>query len=137
MLEPNEHFGDFNMNGVLAAGLAASFGVGYIWVAGSLGLFGAIVGGSETGSNVLFMKIQSTTAKDIGLSSGEFLTMFGGHGAAGGVASAITPSKINNAVATIGEGPELEAEVMRKLLLVTVVLTIIINVMTGIFVSLF
>jgi lactate permease len=62
--------------------------------------------------------------------------MFGGHGAAGGVASAITPSKINNAVATIGEGPELEAVVMRKLLVVTVVLTIIINVMTGIFVTL-
>jgi lactate permease len=136
LLQPTEHFGDFNMNGVLAAGLAAAFGVGYIWVAGSLGLFGAIVGGSETGSNVLFMKIQSATAKDIGLSSGEFLTMFGGHGAAGGVASAITPSKINNAVATIGEGSELEAEVMRKLLMVTVVLTIVINVMTGIFVTL-
>jgi lactate permease len=135
-LQATEHFDDFNMNGVLAAGLVAAFGAGYIWVASSLGLFGAIVGGSETGSNVLFMKIQSSTAKEIGLSSGEFMTMYGGHGAAGGVASAITPSKINNAVATIGEGAELEAEVMRKLLLVTVVLTIIINVMTGIFVSL-
>jgi lactate permease len=136
LLQASDHFGDFNMNGVLAAGLVAAFGAGYIWVAGSLGMFGAIVGGSETGSNVLFMRIQSTTAKEIGLSSSEFLTMFGGHGAAGGVASAITPSKINNAVATIGEGAELEAEVMRKLILVTVVLTIIINVMTGIFVSL-
>jgi lactate permease len=137
-LVPSEHFDDFNMNGVLAAGLAAAFGTGYLWIASSLGLFGAIVGGSETGSNVLFMKIQYSTATsaEVGLSDSQFLTMFGGHGAAGGVASAITPSKINNAVATIGEGPELEAEVMRKLLVITIVLTIIINVMTGIFVSL-
>ncbi len=137
-LVETEHFDDFNMNGVLAAGLAAAFGTGYLWIASSLGLFGAIVGGSETGSNVLFMKIQYSTATsaEVGLSDSQFLTMFGGHGAAGGVASAITPSKINNAVATIGEGPELEAEVMRKLLLVTILLTVIINVMTGIFVGL-
>jgi lactate permease len=67
----------------------------------------------------------------------KFMAMYGGHGAAGGVASAITPSKVNNAVVTIGEGPEMEALVMRKLLLVTIVLVVIINVMTGIFVSLF
>ena len=66
----------------------------------------------------------------------EFLTAFGGHGAAGGVASAITPSKINNAVATIGEGPALEADVMRKLLVVTILITVLINLMTGLFVKL-
>ncbi len=137
-LQPTDKFDDFNMNGVLAACLAAAFGAGYLWIASSLGLFGAIVGGSETGSNVLFMKIQHSTATsaEVGLTNDQFLTMYGGHGAAGGVASAITPSKINNAVATIGEGPELEAEVMRKLLAVTVVLTIIVNIMTGIFVTL-
>jgi len=136
-LIPTEHFGDYNMNGVLAAGLAAAFGAGYLWIASSLGLFGAVVGGSETGSNVLFMKIQysTLTSDKVGLNDAEFLTAFGGHGAAGGVASAITPSKINNAVATIGEGPALEAEVMRKLLVVTVLITVLINLMTGLFVK--
>jgi len=141
---PSGWFDDFNMNVVMAAGLAAAFGTGYMWVSSSLGMFGAIVGGSETGSNVLFMNVQYNTADQVGMleSSGgmindKFMAMYGGHGVAGGVASAITPSKINNAVVTIGEGPEMEALVMRKLLLVTISLTIVINVMTGIFVSLF
>jgi len=129
-------YNGYNMNGVLAAGLAAAFGAGYLWIASSLGLFGAIVGGSETSSNVLFMRIQYTTAHKVGLSDSEFLTMFGGHAAAGGVASAITPSKINNAVATIGEGPALEADVMRKLIVVTLAITVIINLLTGLFIML-
>ena len=141
---PSESFDDFNMNAVMAAGLAAAFGTGYMWISSSLGLFGAIVGGSETGSNVLFMNVQYNTADQVGMlesSNGlindKFMAMYGGHGVAGGVASAITPSKVNNAVVTIGEGPEMEALVMRKLLLVTIVLVLVINVMTGIFVSLF
>ncbi len=135
-LLPTSHFADYNMNGVLAAGLVAAFGAGYLWIASSLGLFGAIVGGSETGSNVLFMKIQysTLTSDKVGLNDAEFLTAFGGHGAAGGVASAVTPSKVNNAVATIGEGPALEAEVMRKLLAVTIAITVLINLMTGLFI---
>ena len=138
---PSGSFDDFNMNVVMAAGLAAAFGTGYMWISSSLGMFGAIVGGSETGSNVLFMNVQYETANQVGIIDGaindKFMAMYGGHGVAGGVASAITPSKVNNAVVTIGEGPEMEALVMRKLLLVTIVLTVIINVMTGIFVSLF
>ncbi len=138
LLPSTDFFKDYNMNGVLAAGLAAAFGAGYLWIASSLGLFGAVVGGSETGSNVLFMKIQysTLTSDKVGLDDAEFLTAFGGHAAAGGVASAITPSKINNAVATIGEGPALEADVMRKLLVVTVLITVLINLMTGLFVKL-
>ncbi|MCK5253664.1 MAG: L-lactate permease, partial [Thermoplasmata archaeon] len=138
---PSGSFDDFNMNVVMAAGLAAAFGTGYMWISSSLGMFGAIVGGSETGSNVLFMNVQYEAANQVGIIDGaindKFMAMYGGHGVAGGVASAITPSKVNNAVVTIGEGPEMEALVMRKLLLVTIVLTVIINVMTGIFVSLF
>ncbi len=140
---PSDDFDDFNMNVVMAAGLAAAFGTSYMWIASSLGLFGAIVGGSETGSNVLFMNVQYETAGQVGILGGsgvindKFMAMYGGHGVAGGVASAITPSKVNNAVVTIGEGPEMEALVMSKLLMVTIVLMVVINVMTGIFVSMF
>lgn len=137
-----DHFDDLNMNVVMAAGLAAAFGTGYMWISSSLGLFGAIVGGSETGSNVLFMNVQYQTAGQVGILgpdgmiNDKFMAMYGGHGVAGGVASAITPSKVNNAVVTIGEGPEMEATVMRQLLVVTIALTVVINVMTGILVSL-
>jgi lactate permease len=114
-----------------------------MWIASSLGLFGAIVGGSETGSNVLFMNVQYETANQVGIIGSDgvindkFMAMYGGHGVAGGVASAITPSKVNNAVVTIGEGPEMEAQVMSKLLLVTIVLTVVINLLTGALVMLF
>ncbi|NOQ53676.1 MAG: hypothetical protein GQ558_03615, partial [Thermoplasmata archaeon] len=134
-------FDKFNMNVVLAAGLAAAFGTAYMWVSSSLGLFGSVVGGSETGSNVLFMNVQYETAGQVGIHDGQindsFMAMYGGHGVAGGIASAITPSKVNNAVVTIGGGREMEAAVMRKLLMVTIALTVVINVMTGIFVSFF
>jgi lactate permease len=139
----SDHFDDYNMNVVMAAGLAAAFGTGYMWISSSLGLFGAIVGGSETGSNVLFMNVQYQTANQVGILgpggaiNDKFMALYAGHGVAGGVASAITPSKVNNAVVTIGEGPEMEAQVMSKLLVVTIVLTVVINVMTGIMVSLF
>lgn len=142
-IEKGAYFDDFNMNVVMAAGLAAAFGTGYMWISSSLGLFGAIVGGSETGSNVLFMNVQYQTAGQVGILGpggtidNKFMAMYGGHGVAGGVASAITPSKVNNAVVTIGEGPEMEAAVMRQLLVVTIALTVVINVMTGILVSLF
>ena len=140
-LVPNEHHGEYNMNVVLAAGLAAAFGTAYMWISSSLGLFGSVVGGSETGSNVLFMNVQYETAGQVGIHQGQindnFMAMYGGHGVAGGIASAVTPSKVNNAVVTIGEGREMEAAVMRKLLMVTIFLTVIINIMTGIFVSLF
>jgi lactate permease len=134
-------FDKFNMNVVMAAGLAAAFGTAYMWISSSLGLFGSVVGGSETGSNVLFMNVQYETAGQVGIHDGQindsFMAMYGGHGVAGGIASAITPSKVNNAVVTIGEGREMEAAVMRKLLMVTIALTVVINVMTGIFVTLF
>lgn len=140
-LVPGADFDKYNMNMVMAAGLAAAFGTAYMWISSSLGLFGSVVGGSETGSNVLFMNVQYETAGQVGIHNGQindsFMAMYGGHGVAGGVASAITPSKVNNAVVTIGEGREMEAAVMRKLLMVTIALTIVINVMTGIFVSLF
>jgi lactate permease len=140
-LEEGADYYEYNMNVVLAAGLAAAFGTAYMWISSSLGLFGSVVGGSETGSNVLFMEVQYETAGQVGIHDGQindsFMAMYGGHGVAGGIASAITPSKVNNAVVTIGGGREMEAAVMRKLLMVTIALTVVINVMTGIFVSFF
>jgi lactate permease len=126
----------FNMNVVLGVTLASVFGAGYVFVAAYLGLFGAIVGGSEASSNVLFMKIQKTASDSVGLGYDGFLTVYGSHAAAGGIASAVTPAKINNAVVTIDAGKETESLIMRKHLIVAVLLTIATGILTGILANL-
>jgi lactate permease len=125
-----------NMNVILGSTLAAVFGAGYIFVAASLGLFGAVVGGSETSSNVLFLKIQKTAADSIGLSHDKFMTVYGSHAVAGGIASAITPAKISNAVVTIDETHETESFIMRKHLIIALLLTISTGILTAVFVNL-
>lgn len=127
---------NLNMNVILGATLAAVFGAGYIFVAPYLGLFGAVVGGSETSSNVLFLKIQKTASDTIGLNESGFMTVYGSHAVAGGIASAITPAKINNASVTIDAGKNMESQIMRKHLVIAILLTIATAVLTGVFVSL-
>jgi lactate permease len=124
-----------SMNTVLGVTLASAFGVGYVFVAASLGLFGAIVGGSETTSNILFYQIQRTASTNLGLSDAKFMTIYGSHAVAGGIASSVTPAKINNAVVTIDAGKETESYIMRKHLIVAVLLTIATGLLTGLLVN--
>ncbi len=135
-LAPTSAYPAHNMNYIVGSALASVFGAGYIFVAASLGLFGAVVGGSETGSNVMFFPIQQQACTNIHLSDKGIMTVYGAHANAGGVASAITPSKINNAVATIDADSSMESEIMKKHAGLVVLITIIIGIMTGIFVAL-
>lgn len=135
-LVPSTSYSGLNMNVILGSTLASIFGMGYVFVAAALGLFGAVVGGSETSSNVLFLKVQKTAADDIGLSNAAFMTIYASHAVAAGVASAITPAKINNAVVTIDESKATESLIMRKHLIITILLTMATGILTGIFVSL-
>ena len=134
-LEPSGLFDHLNMNIVLGTTLAAVFGAGYVFVAASLGLFGAVVGGSETSSNVLFLSIQRTAATDVGLNEAGFMTVYGSHAVAGGIASSVTPAKINNAVVTIDADRGTESMIMRKHLIVALLLTMATGVLTAVFVS--
>ncbi len=134
-LAPSPYFNDLNMNVAIGSSLASLGQPVYVLVASLLGLFGAVVGGSETGSNVMFYKIQNQASKDVGLSDKQFMTIYGAHANAGGIASAITPSKINNAVATIGEGGKLEAEILKKNTVVVLLITAVLSVMTWVFVN--
>lgn len=135
VLIPSASYNELNMNLILGSTLATVFGAGYIFVAASLGLFGAIVGGSETSSNVLFLKIQKTAADTVGLNDAAFMTIYGSHAVAGGIASAVTPAKINNAAVTIDESHGIESLIMRKHLVVAVLLTIATGILTGILVN--
>jgi lactate permease len=85
---------------------------------------------------VLFLKIQKTAAENLKLNNTDFMTIYGSHAVAGGVFSAVTSAKINNAVVTIGESKATESLIMRKHLIVAILLTIVTGILTGIFVSL-
>jgi len=137
VLTKTGYYSDYNINLVVGSYLSQIFGTFYIYVAPFLGLFGAVVGGSETGSNVLFYKIQKTAAEDIGYGKeSEFMTIYAAHANAGGIASAITPSKVNNATATIGAGREIESAVMRKNIVLVLLLTTLTGIMTALFLHL-
>jgi lactate permease len=136
---PTSAFAVMNMNNVVGLTLAAVFGSMFVLVAPWLGLFGAVVGGSEASSNVMFFPIQHKAAESIGLTSADqsssaFMTIYGSHANGGGIASAITPSKINNAAATIGADAKLESEIMRSHVPIVLVITFVVGIMTGLFI---
>lgn len=91
-------------------------------------------GGSETGSNILFLDVQREATASIGLEK-SFMTIYGSHAVAGGIASAVTPAKINNAVVTIDETREVESQTMRRHLVIAVLLTMATGILTGLFVT--
>lgn len=140
-LVPTSEFAVLNMNNVIGLTLAATFGAMFVFVAPWLGLFGAVVGGSEASSNVMFFPIQHTAAEGIGLTeagqnSSAFMTIYGSHANGGGIASAITPSKINNAAATIGAEAKLESEILRSHVPLVLVITFIVGLLTALFIAL-
>jgi len=140
-LVPTSEFAVLNMNNVIGLTLAATFGAMFVFVAPWLGLFGAVVGGSEASSNVMFFPIQHKAAEGIGLTeagqnSSAFMTIYGSHANGGGIASAITPSKINNAAATIGAEAKLEGEILRSHVPLVLVITFIVGLLTALFIAL-
>ncbi len=134
-------FASANMNNAVGLTLAATFGQFFVLVVPWLGLFGAVVGGSEASSNVMFFPIQHRAAEGIGLTgnqqnSSAFMTIYGSHANGGAIASAITPSKINNAAATIGAEAKLEGEILRRHVPIVAVMTLVVSVLTALFVML-
>ncbi len=134
-LVARKDFGTFNMNNILGAALGAFFGRAYMFFAPLLGTIGSVIGGSETTSNVMFYKIQETAAAGAGLAKGAFMILFAAHAVAGGVASAITPAKINTAVVTLDQSSTLESLIMKKHIVIALILTISISLLTGFFVA--
>ncbi|WP_424359048.1 L-lactate permease [Methanocella sp. MCL-LM] len=123
-----------NMDGIIGVALAAAFGSYYGLVAPIPGFIGSVIGGSETSSNVMFAKIQNVAVTNT-IGADKFALAFGSMAVAGGIASAITPSKIHNACATLGEGGKTESEVMKVNAGVAIVLTAVTCVMTFLFLA--
>ena len=121
-----------NMDAIIGVALAGIFGAYYGLVAPIPGFIGSVIGGSETSSNVMFAKIQNVALTNT-IGADKFPLAFGSLAVAGGIASAITPSKVNNACATLGEGGKMESEVMKVNAGVAIVLTIVTCIMTFLF----
>jgi lactate permease len=120
------------MNMIISSALAALFGTYYGMVAPLPGFIGAVVVGSETSSNFMFGKIQHVAVSNT-IGAQNFGVTYGSLAVAGGISSAITPAKITNACATLGEGGKMESKAISVNAWIAIGLTAITCVMTFLF----
>ena len=121
MLDPN-----LNMVAVLANACSATFGHLYPLAAPFLGLFGGFISGSETSAIAMLTNLHLTTAEKIGAIG---LVIAAASGIGGGLASVISPAKLQNASASIDRIGE-ETQVIRTTFIISVIITAICALMT-------
>ncbi|WP_457558312.1 L-lactate permease [Candidatus Harpocratesius sp.] len=109
-----------NMVSVLATASAQTFGTFYPLVVPFIGLFGGFLSGSETSAIAMFTSYHAETAISLGI-NGKVLGAANGIG--GGLASVISPAKIQNAAATIDE-MGIEGEVVKKTAPIALLMTL-------------
>jgi len=110
----------------LLASLTAGLGLLYPLIAPFMGLLGGFISGSETSAIAMFTKYHVETSNLIGASS---LHIAASNGIGGGLASVLSPAKIQNAAAVIDK-IGIEGEVIRYGLVVAVLMTMVTAVMT-------
>jgi lactate permease len=109
-----------NMVAVLSNASSAAFGHYYPLVAPYLGLLAGFVSGSEASAIAMLTKLHLTTAQQIGAVG---LLVAAASGIGGGLASVISPAKLQNASAAIGRIGE-EAGVLRVTFVISLVITL-------------
>jgi lactate permease len=115
-----------NMVVVLADASTALFGKAYPFITPFLGLLGGFVSGSETSSIAMFTALHLSTAEKIGAAG---LLIAAASGIGGGLASVISPAKLQNASASIDRIGE-EAGVLRVTFVISLIITAIAAIMT-------
>ncbi len=115
-----------NMVSVLANASAAAFGNSYPLVAPYLGLLAGFVSGSEASAIAMLTALHLSTAQKIGATG---LLVAAASGIGGGLASVISPAKLQNASASIDRIGE-ESAVLRVTFVVSVIITAVCAVMT-------
>jgi lactate permease len=108
-----------NMIAVLASASASAFGRFCPLAAPYLGLLAGFVSGSETSAIAMLTKLHLSTAEKIG-AAGLLVAAVSGIG--GGLASVISPAKLQNASASIGRIGE-EGGVLRVTFIISLVIT--------------
>lgn len=115
-----------NMVHVLAAASAGLFGRLYPLVAPFLGLLGGFISGSEASSIAMLTKLHLQTAEQIGAAG---LVIAAASGIGGGLASVISPAKLQNAAASIDRIGE-EARVIPVAFAISILITVACAVLT-------
>ncbi len=110
-----------SMVGLLAKASAGAFHQFYPFVAPFLGLLGGFISGSETSAIAMLTKLHLSTAQEIG-AIGLIVAASSGIGA--GLASVISPAKLQNAAASIDRIGE-ETTVIRTTVVISLVITAI------------
>jgi lactate permease len=117
---------DHNMVFVLATAAADAFHKLYPLVAPFLGLVGGFISGSETSAIAMLTKLHLSTAERIGAMG---IVIAAASGIGGGLASVISPAKLQNAAASIDRIGE-EARVLQTTFVVSLVITAVCAVMS-------
>ncbi len=118
-----------NMVFVLAHGAASTFGDLYGLVAPFLGLLGGFISGSETSSIAMLTKLHVDTATFAEKIKIVGLVWAAASGIGGGLASVISPAKLQNAAAIIDAIGE-ESNVLRKTIFVSLSITALCALLT-------
>ena len=112
---------NLNMVTLLAKASSSTFGHFYPLVAPFLGLFGGFISGSETSAIAMLTKLHLSTAEEIGAIG---LIIAAASGIGGGLASVISPAKLQNAAASIDRIGE-ETQVIRATFSISLIITTI------------
>jgi len=115
-----------NMVQVIAVACAGLFQKAYPVVAPFLGLMGGFISGSEASAIAMLTKLHMNTAEKIGASG---LVLAAASGIGGGLASVISPAKLQNAAAAIDRIGE-ESKVIPGCFVISIVITTICALMT-------
>jgi lactate permease len=109
---------------VLADFSARFFQDSYGGVVSFIGLFGGFITGSESSTIAMFAKYTMTTAKNLHMSTTGLILVTAALAFGGGLASVISPAKLQNAAASIDKIGE-ENKVIRVAFVFSLVLTVI------------
>jgi lactate permease len=115
-----------NMVYLVADASVQVFGKFYPLVAPFLGLLGGFVSGSESSAIAMLTNLHLSTAEKIGAVG---LLVAAGSGIGGGLASVISPAKLQNAAASIDRIGE-EGQVLRTTFVISLVITAVCALMT-------
>jgi len=115
-----------NMVHILADAAAAAFGRLYVAVAPFLGLLGGFISGSESSSIAMLTPLHLAAAAKIGAAG---LVVAAASGIGGGLASVISPAKLQNAAASIDRIGE-EAKVIPATFVISLIITVVCAALT-------
>jgi lactate permease len=115
-----------NMVLVIASAASQGFGRFYPAVAPFLGLLSGFISGSETSAIAMLTGIHLSTADKVGAIG---LLVAASSGIGGGLASVISPAKLQNAAASIDRIGE-ESQVIRVTFVISLIITAVAAVMT-------